>query len=87
MENEKIDGVLDVGVAASTLRWLPGARGKVFTVDRDGYLWTKVKISGPLKNIKEDLSERLLIAAGTEVLEGTKDALEKGAQMLMDLLK
>jgi hypothetical protein len=87
VENEKIDGVFDVGVAASTLRWLPGARGKVFTVDRDGYLWTKVKIDGPLKNIKEDLSERLLIAAGTEILDGTQNTLEKGAQMLMNLLK
>ena len=87
VEKETIDGIFDVGVSADTLRWLPGARGRVFTVDRSGYLWTKVKVTGPLKNIKEDLSDRLVMAAGKEVFEGTKNTLEKGAQMLFDLLK
>ncbi len=87
VEKETIDGTFDVGVSADTLRWLPGARGRVFTVDRGGYLWTKVKLTGPLKNVKEDLSDRLIVAAGKEVFEGTKNTLEKGAQMLFDLLK
>jgi hypothetical protein len=87
VENETMDGEFDVGVAASTLQWLPGSRTQVFTVDRDGYLWTKVKVRGPLKNLQEDLSARLVAAAGKEILDTGKGLLEQGTKTFFELLK
>jgi len=84
-EKGVVNGEFDVGVAAATLRWLPGARGRVFTVERDGYRWTKVKVQGTTDNIQEDLSTRLITAAGTELFEGTKNVIQKGAETMLDL--
>ena len=84
---EKLDGLFQVGVAPTSLRWIPGSQARVFTVERNGYVWTPVRVTGPLVNLKEDLSQRLITAAGTEILEGVKGSLEKGAKDLLDLLK
>jgi hypothetical protein len=86
IEQDIMAGEFDLGVAEATLRWLPGARGRVFTVERDGYRWTKVKVTGPLRNLREDLSGRLIEAAGAEVFQGVTGTLEKGVQGLFDLL-
>ncbi|MEM7699047.1 MAG: hypothetical protein AAF236_11650 [Verrucomicrobiota bacterium] len=64
-----IDGRLKVGVVPGTLRWIPGAQRKVFTEDRDGFLWTPVAIGGTTDDPTEDLSQRLIAAAGSEILE------------------
>jgi hypothetical protein len=85
VEKDIITGEFEVGVSAAILRWLPGARGRVFTVERDGYLWTKVKVQGSINDIREDLSTRLITAAGTEVYEETKGAVQKGAETLLDM--
>ena len=85
VEKNVMEGEFDVGVSAGTLRWLPGARGRVFTTERDGYLWTKVKVQGPVDDIREDLSTRLVAAAGTELIEGTKGAVQKGAATILDM--
>lgn len=87
VQDEMLDGEFDVGVAATSLQWLPGSRTQVFTVERDGYLWTKVKVRGPLKNLEEDLSGRLMAAAGKEVFETGKGLIEQGAKTFFDLLK
>ena len=85
VEKDVIAGEFDVGVSASTLRWLPGARTRVFTVERDGYQWTKVKVQGPTSDIQEDLSTRLITAAGTELFEDTKGTVQKGAETLLGI--
>jgi len=87
VEQEKLDGLFQVGVAPTSLRWIPGSQARVFTVERNGYVWTPVRVTGQLDNLKEDLSQRLITAAGTEILEGVKGSLEKGAKDLLDLLK
>ena len=53
-----------------------------------------MKISGPVDNLAEDLSARLVAAAGDEVIEGVKGTIEsgvkgsiEGAKGLFDLLK
>ena len=85
--NERIlDGQFQVGVTPNSLRWLPGSQSKVFTTDRDGYLWAPMRVTGPIDQLKEDLSPRLAAAAGTEVIEGIKGTVEKGAKELLDLL-
>lgn len=87
ISNGTMDGQFDVGVAGKALEWLPGSRTRVFTVERDGYLWTKVRVRGPLRALQEDLSVRLIEAAGTEMIDSVGQTLEKGAQQFLDLLK
>jgi len=76
-----------VGVAPSSLRWLPGSRTRVFTQAHDGYVWTDLKLSGPLDQLSEDLSARLMSAAGEETINSVKGTLETGAKGLFDLIK
>ena len=87
VEGKQLDGKFQVGVTANSLRWLPGAQKRVFTEERDGYVWTTVKVTGPLDRLQEDLSARLLVAAGTEAVDTTVDTVEKVGHGVMDLLK
>ncbi len=87
VERGKLRGVFQVGVAPSSLRWLPGSQSRVFTLKRDGYVWTAVQVSGPLSHLNEDLTPRLTAAAGEEVIQGVKGTLESGAKSLFDLIK
>ena len=64
-----IDGVLQVGVVHGVLKWLPGADKKVFTTEREGYLWTTMRVQGTLDALTEDLSPRLTSAAVTTTVE------------------
>ncbi|QQL43899.1 hypothetical protein [Sulfuriroseicoccus oceanibius] len=66
---ETIDGLLDVGVDPSVLTKIPGAETKVFTRSEGGMRWTRVRLSGTLNEPKEDLTDRLIAAAGARVLE------------------
>ena len=68
-----ITGALRVGVTPQTLQWIPGSRERVFTVAQNGYVWTDVKISGSLKDLREDLTPRLVAAMQDETIhQGTK---------------
>lgn len=70
----RISGSFRVGVGSSALRWLPGTGGRVFTGQRDGYLWTEMALDGTSKDPHEDLSARLIGA--------TKDSIQKGGDLL-----
>ncbi len=82
----KIDGVFQVGVTSASLQWLPGSQARVFTVARDGYFWTPVRVSGPVDHPREDLTKRLLAAAASELLDNSKGNLEDAAKTLLDLI-
>ena len=88
-----INGALRVGVTPQTLQWLPGSRERVFTVAQGGYVWTDVRISGSLQDMREDLSSRLAAAMGDETIDrGTRviqeipNAAKDGAQGVLDAL-
>ncbi|MFM7181036.1 MAG: hypothetical protein ACKO2G_06190 [Verrucomicrobiales bacterium] len=66
---EQLDGRLMVGVSRETLSGIPGAEAKVFTIERDGLVWTPVRITGTFDDIKEDLTDRLVDAAGARILD------------------
>ena len=66
---ESITGVLQVGVTSGTLRWIPGAEQKVFTEKRDGFVWTTMNLGGTVAKIEEDLTGRLIAAAGLGIVE------------------
>jgi hypothetical protein len=86
VERGRLEGEFQVGVTASSLRWLPGSRAKVFTVERGGYLWTTMRLTGPLDRLQEDLSPRLIAAAQGQLIEDAKSTVEQGARQLLDLL-
>lgn len=94
----QIDGAFQVGVAASRLQWLPGSQERVFTVSRDGYVWTPMRLTGPIEAPQEDLTPRLIAAAQGAVIEKVestardairtgKDAAKSALDLLMPLLK
>ena len=67
--NGHIEGRFQIGVTPQTLQWLPGSRERVFTVTRNGYLWTDLKLGGTLESPTEDLSSRLAAAMGAAIIE------------------
>jgi len=62
-------GEFRVGIIPGTLAHLPGAETKVFKPGELGFLWTPLSISGTLDLPQEDLSERLIAAAGERMFE------------------
>ncbi len=76
MADRKLSGALRVGVAAKTLRAMPGADGSVFSQGGDGYFWAPVALGGTLDAPTEDLSARLAAAAGGAVIESVAPAIE-----------
>jgi hypothetical protein len=62
ISGEKLSGTFRVGVGSPVLRWLSATGDRVFTAERDGYVWTEVKIEGAAEDPREDLSERLAAA-------------------------
>jgi len=93
-----IDGIFQVGVTPSSLQWLPGSQERVFTESRAGYLWTPMRLSGPVDSPKEDLSGRLAAAAGDalvdkaesvarDTIKAGKDAAKSALDYLLPKLK
>jgi len=80
----RIDGVFDVGVTADALRWIPGSQSRVFTETRPGspgLVWTTVKVSGPIEQPQEDLSNRLQAALGKAlIIDAPMEAVGKGVE-------
>jgi len=73
-------GTFRIGVTRQTLQWLPGSQEKVFVESRDGYLWTTIQIGGTLDTPTEDLSSRLAVAMGEQVLETGTQLLENAPE-------
>ncbi len=81
LEGDTIAGEFQLGVTAGTLRWIPGADRKVFVTQRDGFLWTPLKITGTRSDINEDLTIRLIAAAGEAFVEDLpKNVIEKARE-------
>jgi ATP-dependent protease HslVU (ClpYQ) peptidase subunit len=77
--NDQLDGTLTIGISPSSLRWIPGAQEKVFNVQRDGYAWAPMRLTGTTSAPKEDLSSRLAMAAGQIVVETVQDTATEAA--------
>ena len=88
--NGTIDGAFRVGVSPKSVDWMPGAREHVFTEAAGGYVWTPMRLSGPLAKPGEDLSPRLAAAAkdaAVEKVESTvKGAVETGKSVIKSAL-
>ncbi|MBE7157546.1 MAG: hypothetical protein INR62_03770 [Rhodospirillales bacterium] len=67
IEDQRIDGTFQIGVTPGIIEKIPGARERVFTRESDGYVWTRVRLTGSLDHPHEDLRERLVAAAKAEI--------------------
>jgi hypothetical protein len=83
----QIDGLFQVGVSPTTLQWLPGSQDRVFTVARGGYLWTPMRLVGPVDSPSEDLSSRLVAAAGGAIIEKVESTARDAIQIGRDAAK
>lgn len=79
LPGDAIEGDFMVGVTPETLRWLPGAQNRVFIESNPkgppGLNWAHVKVTGTRTAPQEDLSSRLLGAAGMSLLLDTPGSI------------
>ncbi len=80
---DQLSGDLKVGVTPGTMRWIPGAERLVFVEDRDGFRWAPLRLSGTTAEPNEDLSARLIAAAGEAIISELPGGLIEGAQGLL----
>lgn len=77
IRGERIDGIFRLGLAPGTLRTIPGAETVVFLPGERGLLWTPLRITGTLDDPKEDLTDRLIAAAGIRMFDQIPETGEK----------
>jgi len=80
---DQIAGEFQIGVTPGTMRWIPGAERLVFNQERAGFLWAPMKLSGSLAAPTEDLSARLIAAAGESVVSELPSGVIDAAQGLL----
>ncbi|MES2921670.1 MAG: hypothetical protein V4819_08990 [Verrucomicrobiota bacterium] len=81
-----IDGMFRLGLAPGTLASIPGAETDVFIAGERGLLWTTLRISGSLDDPKEDLTDRLIAAAGLRMFDQIPETGEKVIKFTHSLL-
>jgi len=77
IRGKRIDGVFRLGLAPGTLATIPGAETDVFVAGERGLLWTTLRITGTLNDPKEDLTDRLIAAAGLRMFDQIPETGEK----------
>lgn len=68
-KDESLDGRFRIGLTPGTLARIPGAETKVFLPGERGLLWTTLHVTGTLDDPEEDLTNRLIAAAGLRMFE------------------
>jgi hypothetical protein len=85
----QIDGTFNVGLTPETLQWIPGSQDEIFVDSRGGYRWTPMRLTGPVEHPVDDLTPRLVTAAGNSVIkgaEGVEGTVKKAGESVLDLL-
>jgi hypothetical protein len=85
----QIDGNFQVGLTPATLQWIPGSQAEIFTDSHGGYRWTPMRLTGPVEHPVDDLTPRLVAAAGKSLIkgaEGVEGTVKKTGESLLDLL-
>lgn len=86
LRGEELDGAFRLGLAPGTLSTIPGAETDVFAPGERGLLWTTVRITGTLDHPREDLSDRLIAAAGARMFDRIPETGEKVIKFTHSLL-
>ena len=86
IRNKVIDGSFRLGLAPGTLSNIPGAETLVFAPGERGLMWTPLRITGTLDDPKEDLTDRLIAAAGLRMFDVIPETGEKVIKFSRSLL-
>ncbi|MDA7673124.1 hypothetical protein OAK43_00440 [Verrucomicrobiales bacterium] len=85
IEGDTLAGNFNLGVMPGTMRWIPGAEQTVFVEPRDGFLWTPLTITGTFDDISEDLTARIIAAAGEAFIKDLPaNVIKKAAGAVKD---
>jgi hypothetical protein len=87
IRDRRLDGIFRLGLAPGTLAQIPGAETDVFLPGERGLLWAPLRITGTLDDPKEDLTTRLIAAAGMrmfDVLPETGERVLKFSRTVVD---
>lgn len=85
-KQERLDGHLRLGLVPGILAQIPGAETIVFSPGERGLLWTTLRITGTLDDPEEDLTERLIEAAGMRMIEIIPETGEKVLKFTKEVL-
>jgi hypothetical protein len=77
IKGKAIDGLFRLGLVPGTLASIPGAERDVFLPGERGLLWAPIRITGTLDDPKEDLTDRLMMAAGMRMFDVIPESGEK----------
>ena len=77
IRGREMDGVFRLGIAPGTLTGIPGAETDVFLPGEHGLLWSPLRITGTLDDPREDLTDRLVAAAGARMFDQIPETGEK----------
>lgn len=83
---KQLDGRFRLGLVPGVLARIPGAETTVFSAGERGLLWTDLRITGTLDDPKEDLSRRLVAAAGLRMFEVLPETGEKVLKFTKDVI-
>ena len=86
IRERKIDGLFRLGLAPGTLATIPGAETDVFLPGERGLLWTPLRITGTLDDPREDLTDRLVTAAGLRMFDQIPETGEKVIKFTQSVL-
>lgn len=79
-------GNFRLGLSPAVLGKIPGAESHVFLPGPAGLSWTTVNISGTPDDLREDLTERLIAAAGMRMIEEIPETGEKVLRFSREVL-
>ena len=77
IRGSELDGRLHLGLAPGTLASIPGAETDVFAPGARGLMWADLRLTGTLDHPKEDLTDRLVAAAGLRMFDRIPETGEK----------
>lgn len=77
IRGDALDGTFRLGLAPGTLAKIPGAETDVFLPGERGLVWAPLRVSGTLDDPKEDLTDRLVAAAGLRMFDVIPETGEK----------
>jgi hypothetical protein len=86
IRGNQLDGTFRLGLAPGTLATIPGAETHVFMPGERGLLWTPLRITGTLDDPKEDLTDRLIDAAGLRMFDVIPETGERVIKFTRSLI-
>jgi hypothetical protein len=85
-KQERLDGRFRLGLVPGVLARIPGAETIVFSPGERGLLWTTMRVTGTVDDPDEDLTERLIEAAGMRMIEVIPETGEKVLKFTREVL-